>query len=174
MSEEESIVSNGDYPKNVALSYEYTEKSIKEVQDSINNTSTQLGLLIGFNFTFVRFFLSELPNTVIDNSCLFCNYLILLKYSAYGFAIVSIVISLFGLYQTIEFAIINPDALCDRCNKVSHDKLQLGILYLWQNKLNKLQELASTKKTRFNFSIACLIFSGLIAMIEEIIVSFVN
>ena len=168
---EESIVGDEDYSKNIALSYEYTEKSIKEVQDIINNTNTQLGVLIGFNFTFIRFFLSELPGRAIADSCLLCNSCILLKYLAYSLAIVSIFISLAGLYQTVEFQIINPSALINRCDKASSGELKLAILDLWQNKLNEFKKLAQIKKKRFNLSIACLILSSFTAIVEKIIIT---
>ena len=67
------------YEANVSLIYDYVEKSIKEIQDISDNTNTKLGLLIGFNLTFIRFFLSELPDNICDLDLLPCNSCWLLK-----------------------------------------------------------------------------------------------
>ena len=70
----DSLISDEEYESNISLSYEYLEKSIKEIQDIINNTNTQLGVLIGFNLTFVRFFLSEVPDKVVDLNGIYCEF----------------------------------------------------------------------------------------------------
>ena len=106
-----------EYEANVASSYEYIEKSIKEIQDTSNHTNTQLGLLIGFNFTFIRFFLSELPDNSIAINSWFCNYCLILKLSAYLFSGMSIFCCFRGLYRNIEYFIIPPNILIDGCSK---------------------------------------------------------
>ncbi|MGK7896967.1 MAG: hypothetical protein AB4372_25970, partial [Xenococcus sp. (in: cyanobacteria)] len=69
----ESSSIDQDYKANLDLSYDYIEKSIKEIQSKSNNINTELGLLIGFNLTFIRFFISELPGNVYDLDFLPCN-----------------------------------------------------------------------------------------------------
>ena len=124
-----------EYEANLALSYEYTEKALKEVQDINNSINTQLGLLIGFNFTFIRFFLSDLPDRNIDSNSLPCNSCLVLNLLAYGFAIASISWCLFGLYKTIRFYIIPPNLLIENCDRVSPQELKLAIIDTWQEKL---------------------------------------
>ncbi|MEM8672938.1 MAG: hypothetical protein AAGF83_03540 [Cyanobacteria bacterium P01_G01_bin.67] len=89
-----------DYKANLQLSYDYLEKSIKEIQDVINNTNSQSGILVGFNLTFIRFFINELPGKIIVAEDLFCHSCLLLKILTYGLAISSIIFALLGLYQT--------------------------------------------------------------------------
>ena len=62
----ESSSINQEYKVNVDLSYDYIEKSIKEIQNKSNNINTELGLLIGFNLTFIRFFVAELPDRIYN------------------------------------------------------------------------------------------------------------
>ena len=158
-----------EYKDNLALSYEYIEKSLKEVQDINNSINTQLGLLIGFNFTFIRFFLSDLPGRKIDSYSLPCNSCLLLKVSAYSLAIASISLCLFGLYKTIKFYIIPPNLLIENCDRVSTQELKLAIIDTWQEKLESFQVSNSYKKQLFNRSIFLLLLSGIMVIVEKII-----
>lgn len=142
----DSSLSNKDYETNVALSYDYTEKSLKEVQDINSNTNAQLGLLIGFNFTFIRFFINELPNRIINIHSLPCNSCLLFKILAYSFSIASIVLCFFGLYKTIKYYIIPPKLLIKNCDKVSNQELKLAIIDTWQDKLEDFKEITQQKK----------------------------
>lgn len=81
----ESNLDDREYETNISLSYEYIEKSIQEIKDIINNTNTQLGVLIGFNFTFIRFFINDLPDKVVSPHSLVSNSYLLFKLLAYGF-----------------------------------------------------------------------------------------
>ena len=172
MSEDlESIISDRDYQDNIALSYEYIEKSIKEVQDIIDRTNTQLGLLIGFNFTFIRFFIADLPGKIINNS-LPCNSCLLFKMLAYGFSFSSITLSLIGLSQYyIELKIVSPHVLIESSTKVSNEELKLAIIDVWETKLKELSKLANSRKQQFNRSIILLLISGSMAIFSKAIAS---
>ncbi|MGL6341160.1 MAG: hypothetical protein ACRC80_18720 [Waterburya sp.] len=154
---------------NIALSYEYTEKSIKEVQDASNYINTQLGLLIGFNLTFIRFFINNLPNRIVYSDCLPCNSCWLFKILAYCFSGASIILCLWGLYKTIDYNIIKPDILVQNCEHVSNVEFQLAIIDTWQEKLNEFIKLAKQKKDFLNYSIILLGLSGFIAILDTII-----
>lgn len=158
-----------EYEANVALSYEYVEKSIKEIQDISNQTNTQLGLLIGFNFTFMRFFLSELPDNSVAINSLFCYSCLILKLSAYIFASVSIFCCFRGLYRNIEYYIIPPNILIDECRESSTTGLKLGILNTWNKKLEQFIQLTKRKKELLNLSIRFLAVSGSLAIIDYLI-----
>lgn len=160
-----------DYEINIALSYDYIEKSLKEIQDINNNTNTQLGLLIGFNFTFIRFFINDLPNKIVNLNSWSCNSCLLFKILAYGLAIASISLCFFGLYKTIKYYIIPPNLLIENCNRVSNAELKLAIIDTWQNKLKDFKEVTQQKKQILNRSIILLLISGLMAIIDEIIAS---
>ncbi len=160
---------NQDYEVNLKLSYEYLEKSIKEVQDVINNTNTQFGILIGFNFTFIRFFINDLPIKIVLNQGLDCNSCLLFKILAYGFSFVSIIFSFIGLYQTTELKIIKPEVLIENCDRVPNWELQLAIMERFEAKLEDFRKLALQKKQIFNSSIIMFIISGLMAIFDEII-----
>jgi hypothetical protein len=161
---------NEEYKTNVDLSYEYIEKSIKEVQDISNHTNTQLGLLIGFNFTFIRFFLSELPDKTIDLEYLPCNSCLLLTITAYIFAIASIFSGFLGLYKNIEYYIVSPNLLIQSCDRFPNIELKLAIIDTWQEKLNEFIKLVKQKKDFLNYSIILLLSSGLMAALDEIVV----
>lgn len=161
-----------EYKDNLALSYEYIEKSLKEVQDINNNINTQLGLLIGSNLTFIRFFLSDLPGRNIESNFLPCNSCLILKVLAFGFAIASISWCLFGLYKTIKFYIIPPKLLIENCDRVSPQELKLAIIDTWQDKLESFQISNSYKKQLFNRSIFLLLLSGVMIILDKIVVYF--
>ena len=165
----DSSPTDKDYEANIALSYDYTEKSLKEVQDLNNNTNAQLGLLIGFNFTFIRFFINELPNRIIDLNSLSCNSCLLFKILAYTFSIASIVFCSFGLYKTIKYYIIPPELLIENCDRVTNQELKLAIIDTWQDKLEDFKEITQQKKQVLNRSIIFLLMSGLMSIIDKII-----
>ncbi|MGL5940718.1 MAG: hypothetical protein ACRC2S_10065 [Waterburya sp.] len=158
-----------EYENNIALSYEYAEKSIKEVQDASNHINTQLGLLIGFNLTFIRFFINNLPNRIVNSDCLPCNSCWLLKILAYVFSVASIILCLVALYKTIEYSFIKLNVLVENCDRISNLELKLAILDTWDEKLGDFIKLAKQKKQLFNYSIILLLLSGLIAALNEII-----
>ncbi|MEL6912318.1 MAG: hypothetical protein AAFO85_19270 [Cyanobacteria bacterium J06598_4] len=135
-----------EYEANVALSYEYIEKSIKEIQDISSQTNTQLGLLIGFNFTFVRFFLTELPDSSVAINSWFCYSCLILKILAYLFSGISIFCCFRGLYRNIDYYIIRPSILIEQCKESSTTELKLGIINTWDKKLQQFIQL--TKKKR--------------------------
>lgn len=163
--------SSQDYKLNLELSYDYLEKSIKEVQDVINNTNGQLGILIGFNFTFIRFFINELPGKIKIDAVLYCNSYFTLKIFAYGLAIASITFCFWGLYQTTELKIIKPNVLIENCDRVINQELKLAIIDIWELKVQNFISLATRKKYFLNLSIVLLLISGLMAVLDEAIVT---
>ena len=168
----ESNIEDREYEINITLSYEYVEKSIQEVKDIINNTNTQLGVLIGFNFTFIRFFINDLPNRLVVSNSLLCNSCLLFKLLAYGFSVISIILGLIGLYQTVELKIIKPDSLISECDKVLNWELKLAIIDRWEKKLKDFEKLNKLKKKLLNYSIILLVFSGLFAVIDYALAFF--
>jgi len=168
----DSIISDEEYESNVSLSYEYLEKSIKEIQDIINNTNTQLGVLIGFNFTFIRFFINEISGEVTNLDNLPCNSCLWFKVLAYLFSIISIILGFLGLYQTIEWEILEPDFLLKNCDRVFGWELRLTIIESWQDKLNKFKQLADVKKKLFTYSIICLLISFVLTIYNRLISLF--
>ena len=170
----ESNLEGREYETNITLSYEYVEKSVQEVKDIINNTNTQLGVLIGFNFTFIRFFINDLPNRIVSSHGLFCNSCILFKILAYGFSFVSIILGLIGLYQTVELKIIKPNSLINECDKVFNWELKLAIIDKWQQKLEDFEKLNKLKKKLLNYSIILLGISGLFAVMDYALAFFLG
>ena len=160
-----------EYEANMSLIYDYVEKSIKEMQDLSNNTNTKLGLLIGFNLTFIRFFIATLPGNFDFASSLPCNSCLFLKITACIFSILSIIFCFKGLYSNTEYFIIPPNLLIDECEKSSSTGLKLAIIKTWDAKLEKFIKLAEHKKKLFNYSIIFLILSGFMAILDEIILS---
>ena len=170
----ESNLDDREYETNITLSYEYVEKSIQEVKDIINNTNTQLGVLIGFNFTFIRFFINDLPNRIVSYHGLFCNSCILFKILAYGFSFVSIILGLIGLYQTVELKIIKPNSLINECDQVFNWELKLAIIDKCQQKLEDFEKLNKLKKKLLNYSIILLGISGLFAVMDYALAFFLG
>ncbi|MDJ0730276.1 MAG: hypothetical protein QNJ33_09835 [Crocosphaera sp.] len=166
-----SSITEQDYQKNIELSYDYIEKSLKEVQDINNNTNTQLGVLIGFNFTFIRFFLNELLNKIINIDNLLCYSCLLLKILAYGFSIASIISCFIGLYKNVIYSIIYPKALIENGVSLSNEELRLAIIDTWEEKFKSFKEVNEQKKQMFNRSIILLLISGIAAIINKLIVS---
>ncbi|MDJ0601398.1 MAG: hypothetical protein QNJ37_21460 [Crocosphaera sp.] len=166
-----SSITEQDYQKNIELSYDYIEKSLKEVQDISNNTNTQLGLLIGFNFTFIRFFINELCEKVIDENPLPCYSCLLVKALAYIFSSSSIMFCFFGLYKTVAYYIIPPKLLLENCDRVCNEELRLAIMDTWQEKLESFNQINQEKKQMFNRSILLLAISALMAIINKLIAS---
>ncbi|MEO1672982.1 MAG: hypothetical protein AAFR77_19760 [Cyanobacteria bacterium J06631_2] len=160
---------NSDYELNLKLSYDYLEKSIKEIQDVINNTNGQLGILIGFSFTFIRFFINELPGKIEIDADLYCNSCFWCKILAYGLAIASITFCFLGLYQSTELKIVKPKVLIENCDRVINQELKLAIIDMFEAKLENFSRLAARKKQFLNLSIILLLISGLMAILDEVV-----
>ncbi|MEM8723772.1 MAG: hypothetical protein AAGE84_31590 [Cyanobacteria bacterium P01_G01_bin.39] len=155
-----------EYEANITLCYEYIEKSLKEMQDLSNHTNTQLGLLIGFNFTFIRFFISVLPDNSIPIDSLPCNSCLLLKLLAYLLAAISIFCCFRGLYRSIEYFVIPANLLIDKCSESSTIGLKRGILRTWNKKLEQFVKLNKQKKELLNKSIILIAILGSFAVID--------
>ncbi len=167
----ESSSIDQDYKANLDLSYDYIEKSIKEIQSKSNNINTELGLLIGVNLTFIRFFISELPGNVYNLDFLPCNSCLILKIFAYIFAIASIACCFWGLYTRATYSILPPNILIKKCDEVPSLEFKLAIMKTLQDKFDSFITLTKKKKDLFNYSLFLFLFSGLIAAIDSIIVS---
>ena len=164
-----------DYDANLSLSYEYVEKSLQEVQDINNNINAQLGLLIGFDFTFIRFFINGLPNRInINDSSLYCNSCLLFKIIAYSFSVASIILCLWGLYKTVKYYIIPPNLLIENCDRVSNQELKLAIIDTWKDKLKDFKDLTQQKKRILNRSILLLVISGLFSVLDYALAFFLD
>ena len=157
---------DAEYQANVTLSYDYLEKAIKEIQDITNNANTQLGLLIGFNFTFIRFFLSSLPDSTPEINTLAASPSLILKAIAYIASGISIICCFRGLYVGTEYFIVPPEKLISECAIRSTTALQLGIINAWQTKLKQFIQLQKEKKQLLNIAILCLIISATIAVLD--------
>lgn len=167
----ESSSIDQEYKANVDLSYDYIEKSIKEIQDKSNNINTEFGLLIGFNLTFIRFFVSELPNRIYNLDFLPCNSCLILKIFAYILAIVSIIYCLLGLYTRANYYILPPSLLINSCDEVPALEFKLAIMKTWQEKFDSFIVLNKKKKDLLNNSLYLFVASGIIAALDSIIAS---
>ncbi len=167
----DSIISDEEYERNVSLSYKYLEKSIKEVQDLINNTNTQLGVLIGFNFTFMKFFINETLDKVTSLGNLSCNSCLWFPRLAYFFSFVSIILCFISLYQTIEWEILDSNFLIKESPRLVNWELRITIIESWHKKLNNFTRLADLKKQLLNYSIICLVISFLLTIYNRFISS---
>ena len=136
--------------------------------------NTQLGVLIGFNFTFVRFFISEISGKVTIVDSFPCNSCLWFKILAYLFSFASIILSFIGLYQTIEWEIIEPDFLIKESDRIFNWELKLAIINSWQDKLNDFKQLLDIKKRLFNYSIVCLVVSVSLTIYNRFINSIIN
>jgi len=160
-----------EYKANVDLSYDYYEKSIKELQSRSKDINTEFGLLISFNLTFIRFFIFELPNRIYNLDFLPCNSCLILKILAYISAFISIICCLLGLYIRTSYFIIPQHLLIDNCEEVPSLDFKLAILKTWKDKLESFLASTRKKKVLLNYSLFLFLFSGLIAAIDSILVS---
>ena len=161
-----------EYVANVSLSYDYYEKSIQELRDASNTTNTQLGLLIGFNFTFIRFFLNELPDSSYLIDCLNCYSCLGLKLLAYICSGISISCCFKGLYETRGYFIIPPDILISQCDQTSNIAFKLGVIKAWSEKLTDFVDLSKQKKRLLNFSILLFLIAIAFAITDQGIAFF--
>ena len=82
------------------------------------------------------------------------------------------IVSFLGLYQTVEWEIIEPDFFIKESNRVFNWELKLTIIESWQDKLKDFKQLSDVKKKLFNYAIFCLVISGLLTMYNRFIGSF--
>ncbi|MEL6439816.1 MAG: hypothetical protein AAFQ80_11250 [Cyanobacteria bacterium J06621_8] len=164
-----------DYEANVSLTYDYIEKSIKEIQDTSNNINNKFLLLATFNLTYIRFFLSGLPKAgnhinYIDFSSY--DFYLFLKIIAYVFSVCSIALCFVGLYSNTEYFLIPPKLLVNECDRTSIIGLKLAIIETQTEKIESFITLAEQKKKFFNYSMILFMLSALMAIITILINTF--
>ncbi len=158
-----------NYEANVSLTYDYVEKSINEVQDVSDNVNNKFLLLATFNLTYIRFFLSGLPELNNYINSLPCNSCLLLKILTYVFSACSIVSCFVGLYSTTEYFIISPKLLITECDRTTSIGLKLAIIENQTDKLESFIKLSERKKKFFNYAMILFVLSGLMALIDILI-----
>jgi hypothetical protein len=154
------------YEQNVSLTYDYVEKSIKEIQDVSDNVNNKFLLLATFNLTYIRFFLSDLPQIKNYINSLPCNSCLWLKILAYIFSAGSIFYCFVGLYSTTEYFIISPKLLITECDRTTYIGLKLAIIETQTDKLESFIKLAERKKKIFNYSMILVVLSALMAAMD--------
>lgn len=112
------------------------EKSIEDIQGSIDVLNTKLSAVVGFNAVLIRFS-SSLPDKSlkidietlgVNLSCYSC---LILKILSCILLIISIIISLIAFFPKGTGTIIRPNELIEKCLKVSEQDYRLSIISLW-------------------------------------------
>lgn len=163
------------YKANIALSYEYLNKSVTEVKSNIDSINTRLGLIVGFDATFIRFS-SGLPDqtatlaSVADNF-LVCYSCLILKILFCICLSISLGIAVWGLFPVKVSTTLTPKQLLNNANLASENDYKLAIIYFWDKIIPELLKIRDKKSTRLRYAIGLFAVAASVSALDVIIAS---
>jgi hypothetical protein len=169
-------IPNHDYESNIALTYEYLEKSITAAKSNIDSINTRLGLLIGFSATLIRFS-SGLPDKLsvdfysLKGELLGCNSCLLLQVLCCIFLVISIIVSLWGLSPITVKTNLTPQQLLENAGLASKNDYKLAIIHFWEKILPKIMEVVEKKSSRLRCAIVLFGIAASLSALDIIIAS---
>ncbi len=163
------------YKANIALSYEYLNKSVTEIKSNIDSINTKLGLIVGFNATFIRFS-SGLPNQTANLASGVDNYLVcysclILKIFFCIFLSLSMGIAVWGLFPVKVITTLTPTQLLEKAKLASENDYKLAIIYLWEKIMPDLLKIRDEKSTRLRWSLVLFAVAVSLSVLDVIIAS---
>jgi hypothetical protein len=168
----EGSTSNDNSDSKIPLIYEYVEKSITAIRSNLDALNTKLGLMIGFNATFIRFS-PGLPDksSLASMSCYSC---LVLKVLSCAFLLVSIGICLWGLSPESVPAFLKPKRLLEEAKKGSKEDYQIAIIDFWDEEMENLYEIKEKKSERLKCAIKVFGLAACLSGVDIIITSLMS
>ena len=173
--------SNETYHSNIALSYEYVEKTLAHVRNNIDALNNRLALLIGFNATLIRFS-PGLPDhslkaniyvkeAIISLSCYSC---LTFKILSCTFLAISITICLWGLSPEKVKDILPPNDLLNNAELNSDINFKLAIITVWNVAIKRLYKVKDKKSNCLVCAIHVFGLASLLSALDIIIASLLQ
>ena len=174
---ESDFSKNKDYDHNIALIYDYVEKSIDIVRNNISAVTNKLGLLAGIEITLMRLFLADLPSPSFsdliskDIDILPCYSCFTFKILAYILSITSITICLWEGYITQGTKlIIEPHLLLREARKGTITQYKEAMINdIWKHTLEKAFQLLEKRSKALKNAIILLAISMTFGVLNIII-----
>jgi hypothetical protein len=169
-------IPNNDYESNIALTYEYLEKSITTAKSNIDSINTRLGLLIGFNATLIRFS-SGLPDKSsvnfysLQGEPLGCNSCLILQVICCIFLVISIIVSLWGLSPITVKTTLTPQQLLKNAGLAAKNDYKLAIIYFWEKILPEIMKVVDKKSSRLRCAIVLFGIAACLSALDIMIAS---
>jgi hypothetical protein len=136
---------------NVAFIYEYTESVLKDVNKSIDNTTTKLIATIGFSGVLLRF-AADLPDS---------KYSFSVKVGVCFLVTLAIGFCGTGLLPKTSGDIVKPEKLLEpEWYRASDELCRLYVLRQWQSAISQLDELLALRTMCLNLAIGSLIIAS--------------
>jgi hypothetical protein len=167
--------SYNDYKANIALSYEYLDKSVTEVKSNIDSINTRLGLIVGFDATFIRFS-SGLPDKTatiasVADDFLACYSCLILKIIFCVCLSISIGVAVWGLFPVKVSTTLTPKQLLDNASLASENDYKLAIIYFWSKIIPELLKVRDKKSSRLRYAIGLFAVAASISALDVVIAS---
>ncbi|MGB5595364.1 MAG: hypothetical protein WBM32_12745 [Crocosphaera sp.] len=168
---------NNFYDDNIALIYDYVEKSLDILGKNISDVTNKLGLLAGIEVTLMRFFLADLPSPSFSDmmsnniKILPCYSCFILKILAYIFIITSIIICLWEGYLTQPIRlVIPPKQLLEQAKEGTITQYKEAIINnIWKYSLEEANQLLGRRSKALRKAIISLFMSMIFAGLGIII-----
>lgn len=149
---------------NVQLIYEYTENTLKDINASLDNTTTKLTAIVAFSGVLLRF-LSDLEGG---------GYLFTFKALSCFFALLTIGFCGTGLLSKESGQVIEPKELVEaQWYRASEEEVKLYIIRQWLECIVQLDALLQERTTYLNWAIKSLIFASIV-FATNIFLSFIK
>jgi hypothetical protein len=160
---------------NIALSYEYLNRSVTEVKSNIDSIHTRLGLIVGFDATFIKLS-SDLPDQTatlasIGDNHLVCYSCLILKILFFICLSISLGIALWGLFPIKVSTNLTPTQLLDKVEVASENEYKLAIIHFWGKIIPEILRIRDEKSKRLRYSIMLFAVAVYVSALDVIIAS---
>ena len=170
-------LNNQDYDHNIALIYDYVEKSIDILRSNLSEVTNNLRLLAAAEVTYIHFFLSDLPSPsfadmITENiELLPCYSCFIFKTLAYILSITSITICLWKGYSKESIRlVIKPNNLLSQAEKGTITQYKQSIIInIWKYTIEDLNKFLQIRAKALRQAVITLILSMVCAVLDTII-----
>jgi hypothetical protein len=159
---------------NVELIYSYTESLIKAQEESLNRLDTKLSAFLAFAGVALRFAI-DLPNksTLTQTPELVTIISLLLKLSACGLSVASILVSAWGLTARMRGSVVSPETLMsDKWYWEEAQRCRAFIINTWIRTEREYKKIGSRKGKNLNLAIKIICGSAIAFALDIVLLSF--
>ena len=158
-SKSEGLSNSDDSASKLKLIYDDAENSLKSLKEDVNAFNTRLGVLLGFNATFVRLAM-DLP---AQPSCFSC---LVLKFLTLAFVVGSIALSLIGIYPKGMPIVISPKSQIQKSLGASEKDFREGVIEIRDSMIRDFAQQVGKKAKKFKQALTCLGLAAAMAAVD--------
>jgi hypothetical protein len=164
-----TVFSSDNNASKLKLIYEDAENSLKILREDINALNIRLGVLLGFNATFIRIAMDLPAQSPCSIACYSC---LLLKTLTFVSVATSVAFSLWGIHPKPVQVIIFPTIQLEKSCEASEELFRERVIEARDKIIHNLLEVVDTKAERFKLALNLLAVAVILAVIDVLLHMF--